>query len=120
MKTFLSILCLSLAGVAFSVEKSKVPSVNLDGKAKQALVETALRLKKGDSYEAVVSKLGKPTFDRLLQRKEEQKPFGRSLKYYAVIWESGLVNEPHDEYVVVSLDALDKVQSITIRVTLDK
>jgi hypothetical protein len=96
------------------------PFFHLDASAKRALVEKALTLRPGDSYETVVGRLGKPKIDKVLMRKESTRVVGRTLKYYAVIWDSGLVNELHDELVDVFLDPTDHVVSVGIRVTLDK
>jgi hypothetical protein len=114
MRTILCFLCLTLAGFVFGAD----PAVNLDSKAKRALVEAALQLKNGDSVDVVFSKLGKPTYDDVMQRKEESKPFGRRLAYYAVIWKAGLVNELNDELVSVYLDDHGSVQSVSIRISL--
>jgi hypothetical protein len=95
------------------------PFFQLDASAKRKLVEKALTLKVGDSFETVTNTLGAPTFDQKLVRKERNEVIGRSLKYYAVVWERGLVNELHDELVDVMLDETDRVRSVLIRVTLD-
>ena len=97
----------------------KHPFFQLDSKAKRALVEKASTLKPGDSYQSVTDRLGAPTHDQRVARKESSRVVGRSLSYYAVIWESGLVNELHDELVEVYLDKRDLVRSVHIRVTLE-
>lgn len=114
MRIILCTLLLTLPGLASAAK----PAFELDEKATRALVEAALQLKNGDSANTVISKLGKPTTDQVMQRKRDAKPFGRTLGYYAVIWERGLVNELFDEYVRVFLDDQDRVKSITIRITL--
>ena len=98
----------------------KRPSFQLETQAKRALVEKAASLKAGDSYQTVTNKLGIPTHDQRFARKESSRVIGRSLKYYAVVWESGLVNEIHDEFVDVSLDERDRVRSVRIRVILEQ
>ena len=95
------------------------PSFQLDASAKRKLVERATALKVGDSFQTVTNTLGAPTFDQKLARKESSRVIGRSLKYYAVIWERGLVNELHDELVDVTLDEHDRVRSVRITVTLE-
>lgn len=94
------------------------PSFQLDASAKRKLVEKATALKVGDSFQTVTNALGAPTFGQKLTRKEGDRTIGRSLKYYAVIWERGLVNELRDELVDVTLDDKDRVRSVHIRVTL--
>jgi len=89
----------------------------MDAQAKRALMDKAATLKHGDSYQTVVKLLGAPKSDTGLVRKEDNRVIGRSLKYYAVIWELGSVNELHDQYVDVFLDETDRVKSVTVRVT---
>jgi hypothetical protein len=67
----------------------------------------------------VTNSLGAPTYDQQLTRKETNRVVGRTLKYYAVIWEAGSVNEKHDELVEVSLDQRNQIQSVHIRVTIE-
>jgi hypothetical protein len=95
------------------------PSFQLNAKAKRVLVEKAKSVKLGDSYQVVIKKLGTPTFDMKLARKESSRVIGRDLDYYAVIWEDGLVNEKKDELVNVFLDENDRVKSVHIRVKLE-
>jgi hypothetical protein len=84
------------------------------------MVAKAATLKPGDSLQTVVNLLGSPRSDKRLMRKESNLVIGRSLKYYAVIWQSGLANELHDEYVEVFLDETDHLKSVTFRVALDQ
>jgi hypothetical protein len=114
---FLALFVLLLA-VAARAEQQH-PSFQLDASAKRKLVEKAAALKVGDSFQTVTNALGAPTFDQTLARKESSRTIGRSLKYYAVIWERGLVNELHDELVDVTLDERDRVRSVRIRVSLE-
>lgn len=109
-------IMLLLATVA---QAERHPSFQLDAAAKRKLVEKATALKIGDSFQTVTNALGAPTFDRKIARKENGRILGRSLKYYAVIWEHGLVNELLDELVDVTLDEKDRVRSVRIRVTLE-
>lgn len=108
------ILLLAIAG-----RTEQHPSFQLEASAKRKLVEQAMALKIGDSFQTVTNALGTPTFDQKLARKESSRTIGRSLKYYAVIWERGLVNELHDELVDITLDERDRVRSVRIRVTLE-
>ena len=121
MQFLLILLIAATVGVNAEAQTalSKHPSFQLDAQAKRALVEKATTLKPGDSYESVTNKLGAPTHDKQLARKESSRVIGRSLTYYAVIWEAGLVNELHDELVDVFLDERDRVLSVRIRVTLE-
>jgi hypothetical protein len=119
------LLCL-LIGTLALCENSKSepvtvkphPSFQLDAGLKRALVEKAVTVKRGDSYEVVLDKLGKPSRDEPLIRKEDQRYVGRSLKYYALIWETGLVNELNDELVDVFLDESNHCHSVYIRVNI--
>jgi hypothetical protein len=119
----LRLILLLAALVNMSIEAQtpapKNPFFQLDARAKRALVEKASTLKPGDSYQSVTDRLGAPTHDQKIARKEGSRVVGRSLSYYAVIWQSGLVNELHDELVEVYLDERDLVRSVHIRVTLE-
>lgn len=95
------------------------PSFQLDAAAKRKLVEKAAALKVGDSFQMVTNALGKPTHDQTGRTKETGRFISRSLSYYAVMWERGLVNELHDELVDVTLDEKDRVRAVRIRVTLE-
>jgi hypothetical protein len=121
MKIFLSFLLAAAVSVSTGAESPapKHPSFQLDAKAKRVMVEKAVALKPGDSYQSVTNRLGTPTYDQALARKEDSHLVGRSLKYYVVRWETGLVNEFYDELVDVFLDEEDRVRSVSIRVTLE-
>lgn len=95
------------------------PWFQLDAHAKRALTEKAATVKAGDSYESVIRKLGKPTHDEKLARKESDRVIGRALRYDAVIQEQDLVNDLMDEFVEVFLDERNRVRSVQIRVTLE-
>lgn len=120
--TKLLLVLLLAASVNISAEAQtpapKHPFFQLDAQAKRALVKKASTLKPGDSYQSVTDRLGAPTHDQKMMRKESSRVVGRSLSYYAVIWQSGLVNELHDELVEVYLDEHDLVRSVHIRVSL--
>jgi len=116
----LSLLFMSTAVLAHAQTKASTrPSFRMDMSSKHKLVEKAGALIRGDSFQTVIGALGKPTFDLPLVRKEDGRKIGRSLKYYAVVWETGLVNELHDELVDVALDENDRVRSVLIKVTLE-
>jgi hypothetical protein len=111
-------LCLAwLASLAVTASASP-PAVQLDAQAKRKLVERSLALHIGDTVPSVITSLGKPSYDQMLTPKQSAAPVGRSLKYYAVIWESGLVNDLHDQLVDLTFDASGRLQRIDIRVSL--
>src|SRR5713226_1381721 len=122
MKRLLSLLIVAAASAGAEPQTAlpKQPFFQLPVQAKQTLMEKAETLRSGDSYQTVVSRLGAPTYDQVLMRKENSRIIGRSLRYYAVIWESGLVNEIHDELVDVILDEKDRVRSVHIKVKVEK
>ena len=113
---FLALFLVMLATVAHAGQQ---PAFQLDAAAKRKLVEKAMALNVGDSFQTVTNALGKPTHDQTGRTKETGRFISRSLKYYAVNWERGLVNELHDELVDVTLDEKDHVLSVRIRVTLE-
>jgi len=98
----------------------KQPFFQMNAKAKLSLVEQAKTLKSGDSYQTVISRLGVPTYDQIAMRKENNHIIGRNLKYYAVKWDANLVNEIQDELVYVFLDEKHHVQSVQIKVKVEK
>ncbi len=117
----LPLLALTVTANAAPLPNAPIhPSFQLDAQAKRTLVEKARSIKQGDSYRRVIGKLGTPTYDEKVARKENDRVIGRSLSYYAVIWEEGLVNEQKDELVWVFLDENDRVQSVDIRVRLER
>ena len=100
------------------VARQPHPSWTLSAAEKRKLVSRAAKLKVGDSYETVIAVLGKPTEDRRLMPKGSSVSHGRLLRYQAVIWESGLVNEYHDEYLSVVLDTKNAIREISVRIIL--
>ena len=96
------------------------PAFALSPTAKRKLVQDASKLRVGDSYEAVIAALGKPTYDRAMMRKENATVVGRSLLYYAVRWDARLSNALHDQLVSVWLDTHNIVRDVSIRITLPK
>jgi hypothetical protein len=114
----MKVLTLLLVMLATVAHAERQPSFQLDAPAKRKLVEKAMALRIGDSFQTVTNALSKPTYDQTDRTKERGRHISRSLKYYAVIWELGLVNELHDELVEVALDEKDRVRSVRIRVTL--
>jgi hypothetical protein len=94
------------------------PFWTLTAGEKRKLLVGAATLKPGDTYDQVVTALGKPTFDRQLIPKGSNVSHGRSLRYQAVVWEENLTNELHDEWVFVVLDTNGAVREVTIRLTV--
>jgi hypothetical protein len=123
MKFLLTLLIAATVGASAEGQTTspKHPSFQLDVQAKRVLVEKATAIKPGDSYQSVTNRLGAPTFDQRLATKHNNpmRVIGRSLKYYLVIWEAGLVSEGHDEFVDVFLDEHDRVRSVHFRLTLE-
>ena len=92
-------------------------SVNPDEKLQ--LLTKAKAVQIGDTYDSVISRLGKPTYDRMMIRKDNREIIGRSLKYYIVRWEEGLVNEIHDQLVIIYFDTSDNVQKVILKIKED-
>ena len=123
MKSILiaSFLLILPAVLAWSGESSNAtnPYFALSSDEKLQLLAKAKTVQIGDTYDSVLSKLGKPTYDNILARKENREIIGRSLMYYAVRWEEGLVNEIHDQLVIIYFDTSDKVQKVHIKIKKD-
>jgi len=80
---------------------------------REKLLEKATTICIGDSAGHVLQVLGKPTFDTTMASKTiPPGPPTRELAYYITIYEHGLVNEFHDEYVAIYLGADDRVDRI--------
>jgi hypothetical protein len=84
---------------------------------KRALVEKALALSVGDSYQTVTNRLGVPTFDTKHQNKNGRF-FGRSLKYSFHSQGTDLLEGPFSESVVVYLDGQGRVRYVTLKATI--
>ena len=85
--------------------------------AKRALVEKALALGVGDSYQTVTNRLGVPTFDTKHQNKSGSS-FGRTLKYSFHTQGTDLLEGSFPESVVVYLDSQGRVRYVTLKVTI--
>lgn len=117
MKTFTALLFLILAASVARAEQQ--PSFQLNATARRKLVENAVTLKVGDSFQTVTNALGTPTFDQPVFDKDNPDIVGRDLKFYAVIWQHEPANETRDELVDVKLDKTGHVRSVYIKVTLN-
>jgi len=86
---------------------------------KRTLVEKALALKAGDSYQTVTNRLGVPTNDTKHQNKNGEW-IGRSLKYFfdSKGVDEGDADGPFAESVLVFLDGQGRVRHVTLKVTL--
>ena len=116
MRRFVTALLFATIATSASAATS---SIKLGPAEKRALVEKAMTLKRGDTYDQVVQRLGKPTFDNAAKANAGSQRFiMRSMKYYAVFG-PGNPNEYTDEFVSIILDKSDRVRSIDIRVELE-
>ena len=80
---------------------------------REKLLEQSNTIRIGDSAKRVLQVLGKPTFDTTWASKTiPPGPPTRELDYYITIYEHGLVNEFHDEYVAIYLGPDDRVDQI--------
>lgn len=95
------------------------PYFSLSSDEKLNLVTKAKTVQIGETYDSVISKMGKPTYDQMMTRKENREIIGRSLKYYTVRWENGFVNEIHDQLIIIFFDANDHVADIMFKIKDD-
>ena len=116
----LLVIISSLAISADGTTEEQKPYFSLSLAGQQNLVKKAKKVNMGDSYQTVLSKLGKPDSDDILMRKQSNEIIGRSLKYKAVTWEKGLVNLLHDRHVSVYLDNANRVVEVNIKLDIDK
>lgn len=117
MKTLSLLSFLFLAALVAQAEQH--PSFQLNAAAKRKLVEKALALKVGDSFQTVTNALGIAGFDQPLLEQYGHEVIGRDLKFYAVIWPPGTADPSQNELVDVTLDKAGHVRSVYIRVTLN-
>jgi hypothetical protein len=113
----LFLILFTMSGVVWADEKK--PYFQISSSEKREMVRKAATIQIGDSYESVVSKLGKPTYDQVLMEKKGREIIGRGLKFYASIWEKGSVNILYDQLISVFLDPEDRVKNVSIKIILD-
>ena len=107
----------ALIGLAAALAiDASAQAIKLPPAAKRALVEKAMTLKKGDSAETVVERLGKPTVDNRLGVGGGGF-ITRSMKFY-VVRSDRRGTEAMDEHIDVYLDKKDRVDGIFIQVEL--
>ena len=99
-----------------SLSRSEHPHFRVDASTRATLLQHAKSIKPGDTLQTVLARLGQPSYDQVLMRKENREVIGRSLKYYVVRWDQSLVNEIHDEFVDVFLGPNNLVKSVSINV----
>ena len=113
------IVCASIWSNTASAAGIDDPFIKIGETEKRALLTKANMLIQGDSVERVLELLGTPFSDDLMMRKENNEVLGRSLKYFAVKLDKGLVNEIHDQLVNVYLGPDDRVDMIYVRIILE-
>lgn len=113
----LLVLLMLTSATALSGEDK--PYFSMSNIEKRKLLENVNNIKTGDTYESVISILGKPTYNQIAMRKENTEKIGRHLSYYAVKWEKDLVNEIHDQFVLISLDNTDRVENIYTKIYIE-
>jgi hypothetical protein len=92
--------------------KVHAPFFSMKPAQREKLLANASTLCVGDPVETVVAVLGKPSQDGTWSSKRiPAGPPIRELSYYITIYENGLVNEIHDEYVAVYLEH-DRIRKI--------
>jgi hypothetical protein len=115
------LLFLLAATISVSTWAGEPPSQHSDSelgtKAKRTLVDKALTLKAGDSYQTVTNRLGIPTYNTRHQNKNGSW-IGRSLKYDFHSRGSDELEGAFTESVVIFLDGHDRLRYITLKVTL--
>jgi hypothetical protein len=108
----------AVCGAGYSGESpSQSPAAEPRAQIKRALVEKALGLSVGDSYQTVTNRLGTPTFDTKHQDKGGRF-FGRSLKYSFHSQGTDLLEGPFPESIVVYLDGQGRVRCVTLKATI--
>ena len=110
-----------VAAVCSTGYSGDAPSQSRSGasssQAKRALVEKALALRVGDSYQTVTNRLGVPTFDTKHQNKSGSS-LGRTLKYSFHTQGADLLEGSFPESVVVYFDSQGRVRYVTLKATI--
>lgn len=111
----------TVAAIAQGITHRLAPTVSVDVPTKRKLVEKAVVLKAGDSFQTVTNALGKPTADTThTTRPDPQtgsfRQTGRFLEYHMQIWEGAHGEDA--EFVKISLDEDARVQWVVIRAKL--
>src|SRR4051812_33302486 len=76
------------------------PDFALSPADRQALLDKAAQIRRGDKIARVKRLLGEPTLDTTMASKAVPPgPAHRILRYYITEYEAGLANEIHNEYV---------------------
>jgi len=108
---FLFLLVLVAVGVlAQGITHKRPPQVTLDAPTKRKLVEKAVTLKAGDSFQTVTNALGKPTTDT------NYGDDWHILEYHIQIWEGAYGEDA--EFLKIRLDKSNRVISIWVRAEL--
>ena len=82
---------------------------------RRELLADARNIRLGDTAESVLKLLGSPTFDERGASDTIPQFHYRSMRWYLCIWNNGLVNEAHDEYIeIVFNDENQKVESVNV------
>jgi hypothetical protein len=92
------------------------PSFELDNSAKRKLVEKALALKSGDSFETITNALGTPSFDSMASPGPRKS--GGFLRYDALIWRATALVSGIDEFIYFHLNDSNRLRKIEISITL--
>jgi len=100
------------------VYASQDPFLEVSISEKKELLEKIIKINIGDSYQKVISTLGKPTSEQPLAQKGFNKIIGKEIVYSAVIWEQNLVNEYYDEYITIFLNEDNAVKNVIIKISL--
>jgi len=108
------VIAAAATALAQGITHRNPPSVSLDIPTKRKLVEKALTLKAGDSFQTVTNTLGQPTTDT---------NYGGDfhyLDYHMQAWKGERVDDDcHDaEYVRVRVDQSNRIVSVWIRVEM--
>ena len=102
----------AVAAMAQGIMHKNSPSVSLDVPTKRKIIEKALTLKAGDSFQTVTNTLGQPTTDT------DFGPSFHYLDYHMQAWRNEGVSSSDVEYVRVTLNPDKRVRSVWIRVEM--
>jgi len=91
------------------------PVFTLDEGAKHRLVEKALTLKAGDSFQTITNTLGRPSRDQKFP--DPAGPISRILRYDILTWYTN-ASHPWDQYIEIPLRQGERLEDVRINVIL--
>jgi hypothetical protein len=92
----------------------------LNAPTRRALTEKAVSFQRGESYDAVIRLMGRPTAEREFHFSKPRQFAGRLVQYWLVHERSGDSLGSTDQYIFFRFDTHQRLMQTDIRVSLTK